>query len=694
MNSNFLEKNNDNFYEENQRKCILKENENNNEIYSERNQRKTIIKNNQNNENINYGIAETISSIILNKIISNVIIISKNNNINKKINNYYFDFLNNLIKPFISIHLLIHEDCYDNDIRPNIDIIYNTIQSRNTWVEIEEPKTSILDRFESIKIKSNFYNNNDIHDNQINESDEYNKDNQQTIYENKNDNYRIKKLLKINKKIENINIKKLLKKDIPVMKFSDLEKEKYENIYINEIENDLLRKEKREKMIKKEKNENIKNIGKKDYIKDKKPTVFDGKALAFDSNGNIIKKIQKENLIKKDFNIIETKIKNIKTIKSFESKSKNLKSNIINDNNNTNTLIEYNDNNNNDYIFDIKNKIRNIIIAENNISNINPEIGVIITNQDKTYKKEGGNNFLLKYNKPSINDFNDILIKTNKLNHQHYLTSNNISGMNYLSNISNLTSYNNNTNTINHKNNNNYEYNGYNHIFNEKNNPLISNAILPAVHSPKNKEKEINIILNRLINKKKLINSNYDKNIKKSNSSFFLNNRNKYNLNEMSYQNTIKISKMISNRSLFNIMDDSDDLYSKKIYNYKSENKNIINNNNTILPFNIIRSYRDKKLPLLNKNDLYRNIEDKNKGNGEGFINRFNYRIIDGNNWGVENEMKGTILNKSKIIKNYFRKQNSTNKIKILNENRLGKINTRKRKINFFQDNSVTSMRN
>ena len=151
---------------------------------------------------------------------------------------------------------------------------------------------------------------------------------------------------------------------------------------------------------------------------------------------------------------------------------------------------------------------------------------------------------------------------------------------------------------------------------------------------------------------------------------------------------------MISNRSLFNIMDDSDDLYSKKIYNYKSENKNIINNNNTILPFNIIRSYRDKKLPLLNKNDLYRNIEDKNKGNGEGFINRFNYRIIDGNNWGVENEMKGTILNKSKIIKNYFRKQNSTNKIKILNENRLGKINTRKRKINFFQDNSVTSMRN
>ena len=86
MNSNFLEKNNDNFYEENQRKCILKENENNNEIYSERNQRKTIIKNNQNNENINYGIAETISSIILNKIISNVIIISKNNNINKKIN--------------------------------------------------------------------------------------------------------------------------------------------------------------------------------------------------------------------------------------------------------------------------------------------------------------------------------------------------------------------------------------------------------------------------------------------------------------------------------------------------------------------------------------------------------------------------------------------------------------------------------
>ena len=97
---------------------------------------------------------------------------------------------------------------------------------------------------------------------------------------------------------------------------------------------------------------------------------------------------------------------------------------------------------------------------------------------------------------------------------------------------------------------------------------------------------------------------------------------------------------------------------------------------------------------MLNKNDLYRNIEDKNKGNGEGFINRFNYRIIDGNNWGVENEMKGTILNKSKIIKNYFRKQNSTNKIKILNENRLGKINTRKRKINFFQDNSVTSMRN
>ena len=104
----------------------------------------------------------------------------------------------------------------------------------------------------------------------------------------------------------------------------------------------------------------------------------------------------------------------------------------------------------------------------------------------------------------------------------------------------------------------------------------------------------------------------------------------------MSYQNNIKISKMISNRSLFNIMDDSDDLCSKKIYSYKSENKNIINNKRYILPFNIISPYKDKKLPLLNKNELYRNIEDKNKVNGEGFINRFNYKIIDGNNGGLK----------------------------------------------------------
>ena len=88
----------------------------------------------------------------------------------------------------------------------------------------------------------------------------------------------------------------------------------------------------------------------------------------------------------------------------------------------------------------------------------------------------------------------------------------------------------------------------------------------------------------------------------------------------MSSLNSIKLSKITKNKSLYNIINDSDNINSIKNFMVNSENNNkIINNNNrNILSYNVINSYKDKIFPLIKR--INRNTENKNKNN---IINQF-----------------------------------------------------------------------
>ena len=709
-------------------------------IIKKDNAEKKILKQNDNKSKIelNYIIAETISKIIIDKIIANVVLISRNNDIDKKSFNYYYNYINDLIDPLISMRFFYHENNSNNNIQSNI--LYNNKESplntNNTWIEISEPSSSSIDRFESSQIISNTFNKNDnqfsnkfnfpLIFRQINELIEFKKRNSDAKIIKKFKKNKIHKIIKLNEKIQadNINVKKLLKKEIPSMAYCDLEKEKYENYFSNEKLNEFLRKEKRYKeILKAEQNKNqIQNIILEKQKKLIKNNNIVSNNQSFDSKGKIIRRqIYKFNInnLSKDFNIIDVKIKNSKLINSYtnilEQKendnikkrntskgvSKNSKTNDnnnktkinndIKDNNNKNNGNKKNNdkkaNNDNNIIIihnndkdninneEIKsgeindNKIKNIIIGNNSYINIKPEIGVVVKGQEDAYIKEGGNSYLLKYNKPSINDFNNILYQTSLLNSKHYSSSNNFSEISKINLTSNNNNISNNNNTVIKT-----EigiYNGYNQSFTEKNNPLIQNAISPSFQN--NKIKRRNNNLNMSLNK-----SNYtdDKIFRKSNSSIGFNEDNLF-LNDMSNQNKIKLSDLAKNRSLFNLINDSEDFGENKNIIINSVNKKIDN----IISGKKINSYNDKIFPLININN--RNSENKNKVNNQKIINKFNYRIMINKNWGKVNEVNDSYFIESDLIENNFRKQKISNKIKIINENRFRNLNTRKRNINF-----------
>ena len=102
------------------------------------------ITNNQ--ENNNYGIADTICQIIINKIISKVIGQSNNSLIYSKLNKHCFNYMLNFIDSFLSTDFIFYEN---NNQNQNKRIFYSTIPQNilNTWVEIEEPDTPELDRY-------------------------------------------------------------------------------------------------------------------------------------------------------------------------------------------------------------------------------------------------------------------------------------------------------------------------------------------------------------------------------------------------------------------------------------------------------------------------------------------------------------------------------------------------------------------
>ena len=70
----------------------------------------------------------------------------------------------------------------------------------------------------------------------------------------------------------------------------------------------------------------------------------------------------------------------------------------------------------------MKNINKEINISGNNFRLVKPEIGVIISNENNKQKKEGGFEYIKKYNKPSMNEYNQKL-SYNSQNSNNLLSS-------------------------------------------------------------------------------------------------------------------------------------------------------------------------------------------------------------------------------------------------------------------------------
>ena len=64
-----------------------------------------------------------------------------------------------------------------------------------------------------------------------------------------------------------------------------------------------------------------------------------------------------------------------------------------------------------------------IVVSGENFSLFRPEIGVVITSGENNNKKEGGMEFSRKFNKPSMNEFSQMVLESQNLNSRKYLSS-------------------------------------------------------------------------------------------------------------------------------------------------------------------------------------------------------------------------------------------------------------------------------
>ena len=201
------------------------------------------------------------------------------------------------------------------------------------------------------------------------------------------------------------------------------------NILINDTqENNYLRNEWKIKQIEKGKKllieqAKIKNEKSK-FLYKNDSKLFNPTGLTFDSNGKIIRlNLQNINSLNQDFLLSKIKLKDINqentpsttSQKLFNNKNK-LSENNIKDNNEE--VVEYNyearlryernfffNLNKNDKKDDEK-----MLLMGSNFNKINPEIGVIISNDNnEKEKKSGGFDYIKKYNRPSMNEFSQYL---------------------------------------------------------------------------------------------------------------------------------------------------------------------------------------------------------------------------------------------------------------------------------------------
>ena len=683
------------------------------------------------NQNINEykataDIAETVATILIDKLISTAVITNKVNQTYKTLNDHCFTYLTNFINPYLESGFIFYENgIEDIDVQKNkIYFSHEPLEKINTWELIPEPTTCEMDRYANNKTKVKKYNkytdikmdnvkessvafdasedtrtirnNENTKDEIINNIKNKKKEKEEEktfdkdIKENKNkalDTNKSQKLTSSIIKSSNKNLNEVNKKNKPTQKIKieqkrsrlnkylednapkkkekeeileisvtdDLPKEAYENAFsiINSSdENNRLRRE-REIQIEQRNAQRLAEIEREKKAKQKlyrrSDKDFDTNRLTFDPNGKIINLRSFNEPLAVDF--ASSKIK----VKSEQNKRKEileLKDVVYPiqgmELNNTNNTKNDTYSNMKDVVNKVDADISKIIVEKNyedkiNKNNFNkknnnkekgsilpsgynfdkfiPEVGVVITGENDKDKKEGGFEYIKKFNKPSFNELSRFISQSiNSNNFSSYLNSSDLNANNKSINNEYLKTDENN-------------YIGYKEEFNE-NNPLMQNVhkmnnINLKYSSPDLKKFNSLKIYNPSSRQRKLLNS-YDK------------------INtEIGVNQSIQLSKNLENNiHLKNIFDEP--LTSNLGKNYiKSIDVNDFDKMNyfekAVLPF---KKFTNKR-KLNEQKQLQKEKEKLQKINSdEEYINKFNSKIINNKDWGKEDEDPAKIQQK------------------------------------------------
>ena len=427
----------------------------------------------------------------------------------------------------------------------------------------------------------------------------------------------------------------------------------------------------------KESNKNLNQITKTYEQKEQKDIIKNlNKLDSKETNNNNNNSIQTEYGKKKEKGKKQKKINKISKIKilnpSYSSKS------IINEINKKKIKVEYNPSS--EEKKEISPPRLKFPPSGSNFDKMIPEVGVVIQNDDKDGNeiKKGGFEYYNKYNKPSINEYTQLVKETLKINNQLKYSSLTIgdSNLNYNKKIINKNFPTEQS-----------DYNGYNQVFIDNNNPLIQNA-LESFSSIKSKAEYDNIVNNKsLIKSRSQIEVKH--NIYKGYYKSYDNNNHKIRNTKNKFFNTIKMSEQNYVSNLYNVLSNNDNkedtnsnfnknmfkvLKKRSLSNLSDEPKDIINNNiYSLSPSKRIYSSSNKEsvLPYINKKNNYKN--NNIELIGEDFINNFNTKIIKSKNWGDDFSVKNEKNEYEK--KNIFRKPIGLHKYDKHN----GIIGTRKR---------------
>ena len=766
--------------------------------------RQKTSKDNSSKKELTPEFPEAIVNVILNKIISYVIYQTEVKEVYKHMDEKCYNYLKYLINPYLSTEYMFYEDGIENINYQKKKFFYKAPVPKkvNTWVCLQEPDPSEIDRYSSsstkiVSFKTDVNDNNNkenivnndilnkkdlsdkknnmrrrsavIDDNLIvNESIEYDKRKPSIrVSSIKNsfnqENNSIKKKLYIRKsndmtddrkKKSTDKAKKEEEQKILELPCVDLPKEKYENKYIiknNNEENNILRKERENLIIKQTELKALKEIqDKKDKLKRFQSRLqknFDGSRQTFDPDGKIInirpphvenlinefcfikipniesKEFQKS-IIKKRSSALNKSIP-LKRKKSMLDKNK---SNVSTKNvskkyiykgpmsNDTKEIFKYIKNvllpkwqhrpvkkefyeddeeekekeqkkfyankpfkeffgpflqqyifkeeiernpidriNNNIGFYKYENSKRKIILPSGpNFNNMKPEIGVVIENKNNERRKEikdGGFDFIKKYNKPSMYEFSRLLMETSNLNSKVLSSGLIESKVNEINEI----------NTINRNSQLNKEelnYNGYMLEFSDNNNPLFQGALSINDKSRLFSSLSNNKYLSEKENNGDKINIIKGRNLLKSLEEKY--SKNKYNsMNSLnSIQNdSIQLTNKVKAPNLYSYFHEPVKEAEKKL-----ETNNEEYNDNEFKDFYTLEKEKEKErekerekekekkyvrnsaLPAirLRKKEIDKNQlrEINNQINGRKIINRFNYKIIKNKKWGEEDEEK------------------------------------------------------